>query len=413
MNAATAAAPATGRFPYPFVSALGIGQLVAWGSFYYVFVSILDPMGAELGWSRSAMNGALSLGIATTGLCSYATGRWIDRVGGRLLMTVAAFAGAGLLILWSQVTALWQLYAICAGIGVVSAMMLYDAAFAVVARLLGADYRRAIIVVTLYGGLASTAFVPLTHFLVVSLGWRDALLALAAIQLPFCAGIPYLLLRGRENRGHADAAKQQRRPAVSIKPALAHPVFWLLVLSFVSYAFLFTSLIFNLVPMLTERGYTPAEAVAAYACVGPFQLAGRMAILTLERYISVTTAGLIGILFPVLAMGVMMTLDAHSPLVYLFAIAFGAGMGIKTIVQATAAPEFLGREAYGALQGALMFPVYVAQALSPFLAASLWQFTGDYGPLQSILMAAGCVSAVAFVIAARLRPRAKAAPVSA
>ena len=77
-------------------------------------------------------------------------------------------------------------------------MMLYDAAFAVVARLLGADYRRAIIVVTLYGGLASTAFVPLTHFLVVSLGWRDALLALAAIQLPFCAGIPYLLLRGRE-----------------------------------------------------------------------------------------------------------------------------------------------------------------------------------------------------------------------
>ena len=115
MIAPAETAPASGRFPYAFVSALGVGQLVAWGSFYYVFVSILDPMGAELGWSRSAMNGALSLGIATTGLCSYATGRWIDRVGGRLLMTVAAFAGAGLLVLWSQVTALWQLYAICAG----------------------------------------------------------------------------------------------------------------------------------------------------------------------------------------------------------------------------------------------------------------------------------------------------------
>ena len=97
----------------------------------------------------------------------------------------------------------------------------------------------------------------------------------------------------------------------------------------------------------------------------------------------------------------------------LFAIAFGTGMGIKTIVQATAAPEFLGREAYGALQGALMFPVYVAQAVSPFLAASLWQLAGDYGPLQSILMAAGFVSAIAFVVAARLRPRARATPVSA
>jgi len=404
VTSAAAGAPASQRFPYLFVSALGIGQLVAWGSFYYVFVSMLEPMGAELGWTRSEVNGALSLSIAMTGLCSYAIGRWIDRFGGRLLMTAAAIGAAALLVLWSQVTALWQLYAICAGIGVVSAMMLYDSAFAVVSRLLGADYRRAIIVITLYGGLASTAFVPLTHMLVVSLGWRDALLALAAIQFPFCFGIPFLLLRGREHPGRGDSAGAGRKPAVSIRPALAHPVFWLLALSFVSYAFLFTSLVFNLVPMLTERGYTPAEAVAAYACIGPFQLAGRMAVLTLERYISVTVAGLIGTLFPVLAMLVMMSLEAHSPLAYLFAIAFGTGMGVKTIVQATAAPEFLGRAAYGALQGALMFPVYIAQALSPFLAAAIWQFDGGYDLLQVLLLLMAALSAVAFMLAARLRP---------
>jgi hypothetical protein len=40
-----------------------------------------------------------------------------------------------------------------------------------------------------------------------------------------------------------------------------------------------------------------------------------------------------------------------SPLLYVFAIFYGGGMGIKTIVQATAGPEFLGREGYGALQG--------------------------------------------------------------
>ena len=393
------------QFPYLLVSALGVSQLVAWGSFYYVFVSLMDPMGAELGWTKTEINGALSVALAVTGLCSYARGRWIDRYGGRMMMTVAAFGGAGLLYMWSQVTELWQLYAIGIGIGVVSAMMLYESAFAVVARMFGADYRKAIIVITLFGGLASTVFVPLTQFLVSSLGWRQALTALALIQLPFCAGIPFVLLRGRETLDRGTSTTRSAIATTSIRAALGHPVFWLLALSFVSYAFLFTSLVFNLVPMLREKGYTTTEAVTAYAFIGPFQLAGRMAILTLERFISVTVAGLIGTLFPVLAMVVMITLQAHSPLVLLFAIAFGTGMGIKTIVQATAAPEFLGRAGYGALQGALMVPVYLAQALSPFLAAGIWQLREQYDLLQVVLLLTAGVSAAAFMLAARLRPQ--------
>ena len=404
MSSRLDAAPATRRFPYPLVSALGLGQLVAWGSFYYVFVTLTDPMTAEFGWTKTEINGALSVVLATTGLCSYARGRWIDRYGGRTLMISAAFCGAALLFLWAHATQLWHLYAIGVGIGIVSAMTLYDAAFAVVARMLDADYRRAIIVITLFGGLASTVFVPLTHYLVDAHGWRNALIMLAVIQLPFCAGIPYFALRGREAAPHEAHTEQASMTTMSIRPALAHPVFWLLALSFVSYAFMFTSLIFSLVPMLRESGYTSAEAVAAYACIGPSQLAGRMAVLTLERFIGLTVAGMIGTLFPVVAMIILITLRAHSPLVFLFAIAFGTGMGVKTIVQATAAPEFLGRERYGALQGALMFPVYIAQALSPLLAAWIWQLRGRYDLLQVVLLVMAGISAAAFLLAARLRP---------
>jgi MFS family permease len=403
-------APDAKRFPYPIVSALGLSQLVAWGSFYYVFVSLMEPMRDEFGWTKTQINGALSVALATTGLCAYARGRWIDRYGGRALMTSAAVAGGALLLLWAQVSELWHLYLVGVGIGVVSAMMLYDAAFAVVARMLGSDYRKAIIVITLFGGLASTVFVPLTQQLVSSFGWRDALRWLAVIQLPFCAGVPYLILRGRETIEHDPRVRATAKVAASIRPALCHPVFWLLALSFVSFAFLFTSLIFNLVPMLRESGYTTGEAVAAYACIGPSQLAGRITILTLERFISLTIAGLIGTLFPVFAMIVLMSLHAHSPLVILFAISFGTGMGIKTIVQATAAPEFLGRAGYGALQGALMLPVYIAQAASPFVAAWIWQFRGQYDLLQVVLLGMAALSAAAFLLAARMRPRVVATP---
>ncbi len=102
---------------------------------------------------------------------------------------------------------------------------------------------------------------------------------------------------------------------------------------------------------------------------------------------------MIGTLFPVVAVIILISLPAHSPLVFVFAVAFGTGMGIKTIVQATAAPEFLGREGYGALQGALMFPVYLAQAVSPLLAAWIWQLQGNYDLLEIVLLLAAGVSA--------------------
>jgi MFS family permease len=420
MTATTEDVPTTTRFPYGMISALGVSQIVAWGSFYYVFVSARDPISAEFGWTKAQLDGALSVALAVTGLCSYARGRWIDLYGGRRLMIAGAVAGGLLLVGWAQVSEPWQLYAVSAGIGVVSAMTLYEAVFAVVARMLGSDYRRGIIVITLFGGLASTVFVPLTQYLVDEHGWRTALRVLAIVQLPFCAGIPYVLLRGRETprrwtdvSGAPRSADDQAEPstgattsetAASIRPALRHPVFWLLALSFVSYSFMFTSLVFNIVPMLREAGYTTAEAVAAYAVIGPSQLAGRIAVLTLERFLSLTTAGMIGTLFPVGAVAVLATLTPHSSMVFVFAIAFGTGMGIKTIVQATAAPEFLGRAGYGALQGALMVPVMLAQAGTPLLAAWIWQLDGNYDLLETLLLAAAATSAASFLLAARLRP---------
>jgi hypothetical protein len=101
---------------------------------------------------------------------------------------------------------------------------------------------------------------------------------------------------------------------------------------------------------------------------------------------------------------VLINLDAHSPIAYAFSIAFGAGMGIKTIVQATAAPELLGRTSYGALQGALMLPVYLAQAGTPIIAAWIRQLHGNYDLLEALLLAAAMISAASFLLATRCRP---------
>jgi hypothetical protein len=48
--------------------ALALAQLVAWGTLFYAFAILMGPMGAELGWSKASMNGALSVGLGVTGL---------------------------------------------------------------------------------------------------------------------------------------------------------------------------------------------------------------------------------------------------------------------------------------------------------------------------------------------------------
>jgi MFS family permease len=391
-----------GRFPWPLVLALALAQLVAWGTLYYAFAILMTPMGAELGWSKAEMNGALSLGLAVTGTASFAVGRWIDHHGGRTLMALGSLVGALLLVLWSEITELWQLYAVWVGIGAVSATVLYDPVFAVVARAFAADYRRAITTITLLGGLASTAFIPLTQGLVGTFGWRHTLLVLALIELPICAGIPWLLLRGRETAATATVAASEGRRLGIVGRAMQQPVYWLLVASFVSFALFYTALLFNLVPMLGERGFTTGQAVAVYAVIGPSQVAGRIVLLAMERRLTATVAGIVATMLPVAALLILGTAAPGSLSAYAFAVAFGAGMGIKTIVQATAAPEFLGREGYGALQGSIMTPIYAAQAASPFAAAMIWQIGGGYHVLERVLLLAALASAVAFALAALL-----------
>jgi MFS family permease len=405
MTAADQAGAARESFPWGLVLALAVAQLAAWGTLYYAFAIVMAPMGAELGWSKAAMNGALSVGLGVTGIAAVGVGRWIDRHGGRMLMTAGSLIGAALLILWSQVTALWHLYAIWVGIGLVSATVLYEPVFAVVARVLPNEYRRAITTITLLGGLASTVFIPLTQGLVDVLGWRHALLVLAAIELPLCAGIPWLLLRGRETRPTAATISATKPGTDVVRRAMAHPTFWFLVATFVCTALLHTALLFNLVPMLEEQGLTIGEAVAVYAVIGPSQVAGRIALLTLERSVTVSIAGIVGAGLPVIAMVVLGLSQADALLACGFAIAFGAGMGIKTIVQATAAPEFLGREGYGALQGAIVMPVYAAQAIAPFAAAMIWQIGGGYKLLEVVLLLIAIMSVVAFALAALLAPK--------
>src|SRR5687768_10217365 len=180
---------------WPFVWALSIAQLVSWGALYYAFSVFIEPMSADLGWNKTELTGALSLGLLMAAAAALPVGILIDRGFARAVMTAGSVAGAALLALWAFTSSLPLFYAIYLGIGVVLAMTLYDPGFAVLNAAMGLRARRAIMAMTLVAGLASTVFFPLSQFLIDRLGWRAALLCLAAIILAIPAAVHFVVLR--------------------------------------------------------------------------------------------------------------------------------------------------------------------------------------------------------------------------
>jgi MFS family permease len=387
------------------VWALSGAQLVSWGVLYYGFSLFVVPMESELGWSRTTLNGALSLGLLAAGLFAYPVGTWIDRHGGRWLMTAGSLLGVAMLLAWSQVTDIVMFHAIWIGIGIAQAATLYEPAFVVLTRLYHQTFRTKITMMTLVGGLASTVFIPLIQVLIDTLEWRTALVALAVIVALACLPVHALMLRDRDAGMLATDAAPPMLGRAAVQRAMRTPVFWGLMVCFIAYYATFSALAFHIVPMLTDRDFPPATVVGIVAMIGPSQVAGRVLLLVLGRHVRTATVGrIIMFAFPIAAL-LLIYLPHSLPALFAFAILYGIANGIMTIVRGTAVPDLLWREGYGAINGALSLPSTMAKAASPFVAALLWSWSGGYEAVLWAIAAGGTIAVSAFWFATYMAGR--------
>ncbi|MGH6718192.1 MAG: MFS transporter [Alphaproteobacteria bacterium] len=395
------------------VVALALCQLVSWGTIYYGFALFVAPMEAEFGWSRAAINGAASAGLLVSGGCAYAMGRWIDRWGGRWLMAAGSVLAGVLLALWSRVASLTELYVIWMLMGVAMAAMLYQALFAVLTRRFRASFRRRITVVTLIAGFASTVFIPMTQGLIDALGWRDALLALAATQILLCLPVHAFGLRdgGLRDGGLRDggwparvsdagrgAGRGERARDVA-RRTLSQPAFWALALCFTATSLINSVIAFHAVPLILERGFPTTLAVTVIALIGPAQVAFRLVVFALGPRADSAAVGRVAMAFLPAAMALLVAWPHSAAALVAFALVFGGVNGTMTIVRATAVADFLGRADYGAVSGLLALPTTVAHAAAPLLAALVWAAFGGYDAVVVAMAGAGAIAAVAFWLA--------------
>lgn len=384
---------------WAFLWGLATAQVVSWGSIYYSFSLFVVPMEAELGWTRTEINGALSSGLLISGFAAYPVGAWIDRHGGRALMTLGSALATVLLAAWSAIESLALLYVIWIGLGLALAATLYEPVFAVLTRTFPETYRARITALTLIGGFASTVFIPLTQLFISEFGWRNALLALAVCNAAICVPLHAFLLRGEPGhttRAAGSGGDSARAEENILRRALRHPAFWGLAVCFTAYYAAFSALTFHIIPLLAERAVPIATIVAAVAVVGPAQVAGRLVLFAARGRLSSSFAGRLATLMFPLSVAFLIAFPSSLAALFVFAACYGAANGIMTIVRGTAVPDLMWREGYGAINGALTLPSNVARAIAPFVAALIWKAGSNYDAVLWSILAAGFAAALAF-----------------
>jgi MFS family permease len=373
----------TWRLHYGWVvlSALCVTETVSWGIMYYGFAVFLRPMEQALGWSRVALTGAFSAGLLASALAAVPVGRWIDRHGGRALMTIGSIAGTVLMLAWSRVESVAAFYAIWCGLGLVLAATLYEPGFAVLVGWFERQRDRALLILTLAAGLASTIFVPLATWLLGRQGWRSALVSLAVILAVTTIPLHALLLRRPPRRTSAPvtaaAAAAEVPPSLGADEALRTPVFWVLSAAFVVANFATISVTVHFIPYMIERGWSMTTAATAMAWIGAMQLFGRILFAPIASrfgHREITAA-----VFVVQALALaQLALLAHLPSIIPLVVFLGASNGMATLARATIVAEIFGPLHYGSISGAMSVGATMARAAGPVTSSLLLGILGGY-----------------------------------
>ena len=348
---------------WPVIPALGVIQILTWGSSFYLPAVLAAPIVADTGWPLAWVVGGLSIGLLVAAFASPRVGLTIHRHGGRPVLALAALMLATGLVVIGLAPNLPVFLAGWLVIGLGMGCGLYDPAFATLGRLYGAEARPAITTLTLWGGFASTVTWPLSAFLVEHVGWRWTCLAYAGLHL--AVTLPLVLAVIPPVQEDIQARSGPRGAIVPLD-ARERSAFLLMagVLTLGGTVMALVSV--HLIALLQSRGVTLASAVSYGALIGPAQVGARiveMAGKGRHHPLWTLTAAMV-----LVAAGIAM-LALGLPMVALALVLYGAGNGIYSIARGTVPLALFGPGRYAQSVGRLARPGLIAQAGAPLLGA--------------------------------------------
>jgi MFS family permease len=396
---------------------LGITQIVGYGTLYYSFSILAPEMARDFSWSLEWVYGALSAALLAGGLVAPLTGRWIDRQGAAHIMTIGSIAAALSLAACALAPERIAFFVALLALQVASGLVQYNAAFALLVQIAPNRAQRSITHLTLIAGFASTLFWPLTTLLHEHLTWRSVYLAFAVVNILVSLPIHWRLSSLTRQKPTAaakplatEAAVEQADvpmpPEIPVRvigslPASQRPkAFLLMAAGFTLMSFVLSALLVHMVPMLGAIGLG-ALAVLVGTVFGPAQVLARFVNMIFGAAMPPARLAIVSATALPLAITILLLTAPWLGGAVVFALLFGAGSGLNSIVQGTLPLTLFGSDGYGALVGRITGIRLVVAAAAPFIFAFVSEQFGVYTALIATGLV-GAASVFAFVAVTRL-----------
>jgi len=411
----TAARPSGGPGPrrqFQVVATVWLVLAVAYGLFFsfpIFFVALLD----EFRWSRALTAGAMSISTLLQGLLAPISGIVVDRVGPRRVI----LAGIGLLsassILAATIRAPWELYLYTGLIGAMGIVALGVPMGVLLSHWV--TERRGRMVGLAFSGMGAGVFVlgPLSQWLIDSLGWRAASLALGAavlvVLLPSAWwGCRAPVLPEAERRrdvatnASSSAERRQARPPrpggeATLRAALRTRAFWALFAAYFLTPLAVFPVFTHQVAFAVDLGFPRLLVASIFGLLGLMSSVGRPLFGVLADRFSGALSATIS--FGCTAGGALalVAIEAwpHAGWLWAYAVLFGLGFGARGPIITAIATELFGGRRFGVIYGVLNLANGVGAAIGPWFGGAVHDVLGSYRTvfLSSVLfsaLASGC-----------------------
>ena len=353
----------------------------------------LQPVTQAQGWTREPFALAIAIQNLTWGLAGIFSGMAADRFGAfRVVIAGGLLYALGLVGMAYSTTGL--MFGITAGLmlGTAQAGTTYAVIYGVIGRNVSAERRSwAMGVAAAAGSFGQFLMVPTSGLLISSIGWQQALVALAGMSLFI---IP--LAWGLREPGFADGGVVHRDQTIlqALREAFKYPSFQLLMAGYFVCGFQVVFIGVHMPSYLKDKGLSPQVASYALALIGLFNVFGTYAAGALGQKFAKRKI----LAFIYLARSMAIVTFLLAPLtpasVYIFSSVMGL-LWLSTVPPTNAAiAGIFGVAHLSMLGGFVFFSHQIGSFMGVWLGGLLYDRTGSYDIVWYIAIALGLFAAL-------------------
>ena len=380
--------------------------------YLYVASIFITPLTDAFGWSRGDLSIGGMISFMTGAVALPIIGRFVDRIGFRRVAIIGAIGLASVYVLTALQPGIFAIYLILmiaggAFGGATSAMVYTRPVIATFARQRGLALGFA----TAGTSIAAMIAPPLLMMVMREYDWRMGFLVLAALTA--LIGMPLALAligRAKEAAAHAsddvDLAHMPRVADVTLREAMKHSRFWLLILAIACINIPGSGVLGQLAPLVSDTGLADEAVAIVMSVYAAGLLVGRLITgFALDRF-PAPWVGAVTTSVPAIGIVLLMLPEPSFALAAIAVAMIGAQQGAEVDLFAYFVSRNFGLKHYGAIYGSIAMAGAFSTAIALVSFGQIHDATGSYDIGLQIGAVLFCVGALAFVMMGRRPPEA-------